>query len=292
MTLADVWSNPAKPWPSIVYVETTNLCNYKCLCCGNENMRRHKGIMTVEQFKIVADKVKARGVQIGAMYCSGEPLMDPTLFDKYAYGNEIGVLQTDIVGLNSNVSLLTEEKWEPLLRHTPNIIMSFFNTEDEYERITGRSWAVAYANATGFIRYRDARRPDFRVFIGCNKIDGHSLERVQTAFAGYRVEYQQDCAIHWNMLESGLPLTGPLGRLGMFPFWKCDGHKGALQIRNDGACCYCAYDFYGLPDGTHETHIGNFFTDTWEQLEAAFRAKWQTPSTLCARCDYWQGAKP
>lgn len=239
--------------------------------------------MSLETFKIIADKIKEQGLQIGAMFCFGEPLTDPTLFEKYEYANKIGVLTPGHVGLNTNVSLLTAEKYPKILAHTPNIILSFFNVGDEYTRLTGGlDWNNSYKNAINFIKYRDEHKPEYSISIGCNKIVGSNLEAVKEAFKGYNVKFVQDAEIRLGRKV----ITGLIDRMITFNRWRCDGYKGALQIKWNGDCEFCAYD---IIEG--ETKFGNILEDSWDKLESKFKAKWRAGCSLCRRCDYWHKAK-
>ena len=58
-TIRDVWDDKNRKWPTIVYVETTNFCNAHCLSCLNDECMRIRGIMDLETFKKIADKVKS-----------------------------------------------------------------------------------------------------------------------------------------------------------------------------------------------------------------------------------------
>jgi MoaA/NifB/PqqE/SkfB family radical SAM enzyme len=280
-TLVDAWDDPGKPWPSVVYVETTNHCNARCLCCLNHRCERTRGVMSLESFRRVVDRVKSRKVKIGAMFCFGEPLIDPTLEEKYALADREGVMLSH-VGMNTNCSLLTSDRWPKILEHVHNITLSFFNVGDEYERLTGLSWEQSYRNALGFIHYRDQHHPGYTVCVGVNKVEGHDLAAVKRAFAGENVRYVQDAELRWG----GSVVTGVLDRTVMYPDWRCDGMKGALQVKWDGGCEFCAYDIVGSPQGG-ETRFGNLLTDSWEQLGASFRAAWRSFCSLCAHCDYW-----
>jgi len=284
-TIIDVWDNPKRRWPSIVYVETTNHCNAKCLACLNHRCKRIRGIMTLDDFKIIANKVKAHGAMIGAMFCFGEPLLDPTLFEKFAYARSLGLLPAH-VGFNTNVSKLTKEKFGKILAHTPNIILSFFNTGKEYERLTGLSWDESYRNAIDFINYRNAHKPGYPIFIGCNTVEGHNLQKVKNAFAGHNVRFVQDAELRWG----GSVITGVIDRMIMFNDWRCDGYKGALQIKWNGDCEFCAYDIIGSPEGG-ETKFANILTDSWAEMDAKFRKAWREPRSICRRCDYFYKAK-
>jgi len=286
-TLLDVWDDPNRSYPSIVYVETTNICNAKCVCCLNDRCVRTRGIMTLEDFKVIADKVKSRGLLIGAMFCFGEPLIDPTLFEKFEYARNINVMPSH-VGFNTNVTFLTEEKFHKICRHTPNIILSFFNVGKEYERLTGNlSWEQNYKNATDFIKFRDSNYPGYPILISVNKIAGHNLEAVKEAFKNYNVVYVQDAELRWG----GKVITGVVDRMIMFNHWRCDGYKGALQVKWNGNCEFCAYDIIGTEEGTGETLFANILTDSWEDIQAKFKKKWREPNSLCKRCDYFHLCK-
>lgn len=282
-TIIDAWDGPNRRWPTIVYVETSNYCNAYCLSCLNHRVERERYTMTLEEFKFIADKVKARGLKIGAMFCFGEPLTDDTLFEKYAYGNSIGVFVPGHVGLNTNVSLLTPDKYDGILIHTPNIILSFFNVGDEYERLTGGlDWETSYTNAKDFIEYRNKHKPDYPVFIGCNSVKGASMAKVKEAFKGYNVKFVQDAELRWG----GSVITGVIDRMVMYNDWRCDGFKGALQIKPNGDCEMCAYDII-----KGESKFANIHEDSWAEMEQKFRARWKEPVSLCKRCDFFHKYK-
>ncbi len=286
-TIIDVWDDMSRPWPSIVYVETTNHCNAMCASCLNHACKRQRGIMTLDTFKKIADKVKERGVKIGAMFCFGEPLIDQTLFQKYKYAKETGVLVPGHVGLNTNVSLLTPDRYEEILEYTPNIILSFFNTGKMYEALTGGlSWKRSYKRAVDFIKYRDKHKPDYQIFVSVNTVKGHSIENVKKAFEGYNVFFVHDAELRWS--GSVMIISD---RIKMHHHWRCDGYKGALQIKHNGNCEFCAYDIVGTESGVGETFFGNILEDSWEELDEKFRKAWRKPNPLCLRCDMWHHCK-
>ena len=285
--ISDVWENPKRKYPSVVYVETTNHCNAKCVSCLNHLCKRERGTMTLENFKIIADKVKANGAKIGAMFCFGEPLMDKGLFKKFKYAMEIDVLTKNHVGLNTNVTFLTSKKFDDILKYTPNIVLSFFNVGKEYERLTGGlNWKQNYKNATDFIKYRDKHKPDYPIFIGTNKIKDNSFDAVRDAFKDYNVIYTTDAEILWG----GSIITGVLNRMILFNDWRCDGYKGAMHIKWNGNCEFCAYDIVGTPNGG-ESSFGNIFTDSWEELSNKFKTTFKNRCSLCKRCEYWYHCK-
>jgi len=278
--IADAWNRPDRKWPGAVYIETTNRCNANCKACLNDKVLKKRATMDLDTFKQIATKVKARGLRIGAMFCFGEPLLDPSICEKYRFANQLDVLSKNHTGLNTNCSMLTEDRWDDLLFLTPNITLSFFNVGEAFERMTRLSWRLCYENALGFIRERDEVRPDYEIYIGCNRVSGSGRAEVEAAFAGCNVTFVSDGEVRFG---ASLEV---LDRMRVHPWWRCDGHKGAMQIKADGSVEYCAYD---IIEGI--TRFGNLLEDSWEALEAAFRAAWKAGSSLCRRCDYWYGAE-
>ena len=104
-------------YPQIVYVETTNYCNARCRYCLYERMERPVKTMSLEQFGRLCRKIKQKGLMIGALFCFGEPLADKGLFHKIRYARSLGILKR-YMGLNTNCTYLTKDKYLVLLDHT------------------------------------------------------------------------------------------------------------------------------------------------------------------------------
>lgn len=264
-------------YPKLVYIETTNACDARCTYCLYERMERPVEVMGNEEFRFVADKVKAGGLKIGAVFCFGEPLLDQELFGKIKYARDIGVA-TKYLGLNTNCSCLTPDRYEDIFSSISNMTLSFVNVGKEFEDLTKLNWDTCYNNAIQFIKYRDRRHPNFNIEIGCNDVTGHNRGVVKQAFKGYKVNWARDAEIKW-----GQKITiGVIDRSIMYYNWSCDGHKGAVQIKPNGDCCFCAYDVI-----RNETVFANIFKDSWEDIERKFKERWKRPQQFCLRCDFW-----
>ncbi len=92
--------------PDIVQIESTNLCNAKCVFCPRDEMHRRQGVMDMDLFKKVVDECAALGITHIRVHNYGEPFLDRQLVEKvrYAKGKRI-----QNVGMISNGSLITEE---------------------------------------------------------------------------------------------------------------------------------------------------------------------------------------
>jgi MoaA/NifB/PqqE/SkfB family radical SAM enzyme len=91
--------------PEIVQIESTNICNAKCVFCPRDEMHRRQGIMTVDLFKKIVDECAELGITHVRMHNYGEAFMDRRLVEKVKYAKDKGIKE---VGLISNGSLITE----------------------------------------------------------------------------------------------------------------------------------------------------------------------------------------
>jgi MoaA/NifB/PqqE/SkfB family radical SAM enzyme len=270
------WDDHQSEFPRRADIETTNFCNAKCVCCLQQTMTKERGIMSLKKFCELADYLKSHNCLIRGMYTTGEPLIDPTLFEKFGYARKIGVMAS-FSSLNTNVSLLTANLHQKILDNTDNITLSFFNVGVGYNKITGLDFDDSYEKAVAFIKYRDQHRPNYRIFIGCNDIKQANFNAVKEAFKNFKVEYAIDAELRWG----GPVITGVVERAIMYPTFRCDGHEGVLMIKWNGNIEACSYDFH------EESLYANIFTDSWETVKQKFLENWKKPFHLCSRCDYW-----
>lgn len=92
--------------PEIVQIESTNICNAKCVFCPRDDMHRRQGIMSVELFRKIVDECVELGITHVRMHNYGEAFVDRKLVEKVRYAKEKGIKE---VGVISNGSLITEQ---------------------------------------------------------------------------------------------------------------------------------------------------------------------------------------
>ena len=91
--------------PEIVQIESTNMCNAKCVFCPRDEMHRDEGIMSMELYRKVVDECAELGITHVRMHNYGEAFLDRSLVEKIRYAKEKGIKE---VGLISNGSLITD----------------------------------------------------------------------------------------------------------------------------------------------------------------------------------------
>ena len=92
--------------PDIVQIESTNLCNAKCVFCPRDEMHRQQGVMDMDLFRKVVDECAALGITHVRLHNYGEPFLDRRLVEKVRYAKTRGIAE---VGMISNGSLITPE---------------------------------------------------------------------------------------------------------------------------------------------------------------------------------------
>jgi sulfatase maturation enzyme AslB (radical SAM superfamily) len=104
--LAATGRDRAPRLPDIVQIESTNLCNAKCVFCPRDEMHRRQGVMDFDLFRKIADECAALGITHVRMHNYGEAFLDRQLVEKVRYAKSRGIAE---VGMISNGSLITED---------------------------------------------------------------------------------------------------------------------------------------------------------------------------------------
>jgi hypothetical protein len=92
--------------PDIVQIESTNVCNAKCVFCPRDEMERKQGVMSWDLFTKIVDECAALGIGHVRLHNYGEAFIDRRLVEKIAYAKSKGIPE---VGIISNGSLITEK---------------------------------------------------------------------------------------------------------------------------------------------------------------------------------------
>src|SRR6187401_947443 len=96
----------ARHLPDIVQIESTNLCNAKCVFCPRDEMHRRQGVMEMGLFKKIVDECAELGITHVRVHNYGEPFLDKQLVEKVRYAKSRGIAE---VGMISNGSLISED---------------------------------------------------------------------------------------------------------------------------------------------------------------------------------------
>ena len=145
-----------KDFPPTVRVETTNLCNARCVTCPREEMTRESGIMDMDLYKKIIRECAKNHIGCIHLHNFGEPLMDKHLSDRIKMAKEVGI---SYVKIFSNGSLLTSEKALELIESGLDEIKISIDgyTKETFEKIRKRlNYDVVINNISTFMRIRES----------------------------------------------------------------------------------------------------------------------------------------
>lgn len=103
------------PFPYVMYIEPTNLCNFKCIFCPTgdkmllKKVGRPEGLMKMELYKKIIDDIKNSGytLRLLSLYKDGEPLVNPYFPEMVQYAKDSKIC--DRIWTKTNGALLNPE---------------------------------------------------------------------------------------------------------------------------------------------------------------------------------------
>ena len=186
--------------PLTVHIETTNICNFRCVYCPQSNPDQHfeklgRGKMSFANYQIILDKIlDTWPVREIVLTRDGEPLVHPELdkFINYAAGKGLAV------AIGSNGSYFTAERAKQLIESGLTKLKGDFCTDRaKYESLRqGGKWETVLAGYRAVVEYAILQRKKFHlVLVDLNTYDLHnsgeikkSLQELQQLFP-YPAEY-------------------------------------------------------------------------------------------------------
>lgn len=90
-------------FPNYLTIETTNLCNLKCIMCPRSEMTRKVGVMDYTLFRKIIDEIEGK-IEFIWLHFMGEPLLNKNLFDYIQYAAGRGTT----VAISTNAAFLDE----------------------------------------------------------------------------------------------------------------------------------------------------------------------------------------
>jgi radical SAM protein with 4Fe4S-binding SPASM domain len=186
--------------PINVHIETTNICNFRCIYCPQSNPDEHfkilgRGKMPLETFKQIIDKVTGTwNVAEIILTRDGEPLVHPQLEDFIGYCSE---KQLDVT-IGSNGSYFSPDRVKTLIENGLTKVKGDFCTDKaKYEELRRNgNWQEVYDGYRNLIEYSlDQKKKFHLIIVDLNTYDlsdkeaiAHSLAEMHSLFP-YPEEY-------------------------------------------------------------------------------------------------------
>lgn len=231
--------------PSIFTVETFLGCNLMCpeCACGAKKITRKPCFLSLEKFKIIADKIKPYA-KYAFLHTWGEPLLNPDIIEIIKYGQQF--FQTQI---STNGQNITKEFAEQLISTKTDICISLDGmTQEIYKiyRVNGDIDKVFNAlemlqNAQK--KYNDNRRLQVQFIVF--KHNQHQMEEFKSFCKSKNViESFKSPAIYCNSELKNSDLSEFIRTpVSVSKINQCSDLYNVFTIAVDGSVVMCCYDY-------------------------------------------------
>lgn len=158
-------------------IETTNVCDAKCVTCPREQYTQKPKTMDMELFRKIVDDAVQYGVESVDTCGFGEPLLDRHLFERYEYIRS-RLPRADIF-MSTTGFHLAKDKWDRTIELVDTIKFSIYGvTKPVYESFHGGrlKYEDSMANILGFLAYKGSRKPRTVGLFLDTEINGHEKE--------------------------------------------------------------------------------------------------------------------
>lgn len=285
------------PYPSIMMIEPTNICNLSCSFCalqfdGGVSREEKRRAIDIELYKTIIDESKDHLLFL-FLYFGGETFLHKNVFELIKYASDRGI--SVIIATNGAFDHIPKFGTRVLEADLDVLIFSISGTKQEVygEFHKGGQIDNVIRNIRAVTSMKDRRRP--RVIIRYiatpqNSNDIKNLESFATAlnadsFEVRSVDGEPVLTDNFSSLNNLEKKQKNNGSRQCFWLW------GSLVVKSSGAVIPCCYDYYGPPE------MGNLYqsslSEIWNGFKInEFRQKWiKNPEMLdcCAQCNYSSG---
>lgn len=148
-----------------VIIETSTICNARCVMCPHVKMKRRMGVMTDETFDLILKKLKSESIRPLAFILNGfgDPLTDKKIFERI---KRIKIdFPESVVKFYSNLGLADEKIIGELVTSGLDEINISFNgySKENYERTMGIGYEKTLDNLKKLIRKRKEEKSPLKI---------------------------------------------------------------------------------------------------------------------------------
>lgn len=264
MIINDYITEKEKEFPRIVHVETTNVCNLKCIHCPQYDLSKLESYKPKYMDTFIFDKIVNEVSShngILRLTPDGEPTLHPNWVEQV---DKVLKSNTDIFCFNTNGSLIENEKMDILFRDTNVKIAVEFSIdslyESSYKKIRGGDYKKLLKNIFNFINEIEKKRANnIKTMVSC--IIQPELENG---------EYD-DFVKFWTPLVDKIITRHYVDTKGLTPKkpevqklyqdrWPCPVVFSRIVIGMDGEIRFCPDDW------EKNTVVGNLSSDTIKSI--------------------------
>ena len=172
-------------YPTIVYIETTNWCNFACPMCPTTIMTREKVNLELEIWKTAVDQLDPNLTELICMHSDGEPFLNKHIFEMIRYAKEKG----HRLYTSTNASTLTEKNSLAIVESEFDVLNISLDSvsKEVYEKIrVGGTFEKTMENVHRFLEIKGSKKPTVLVQLIEMPENEHEVEAFLDYWEPYR----------------------------------------------------------------------------------------------------------
>ncbi len=244
-------------------IETTGICNAKCVFCPYPNMKRPHIPMSDEIFNKIVHRIKEEGIipQVFDLFMIGEPFLDKKIFERIRTLKES--FPNSRIQIISNFSVSDDAIVKQIVESDIDFINVSLNAANSkrYKEIMGLNYEKTVANINNLIAQKKQRKKKLKVCVSMVIYNNEKLRDVikflfQWAFKADSVRLQR--AVTWTNTVSVFNLLGKRSTRVMYP---CEDLFDRMPILSNGDFALCCQDAEGM---IHKNILTDPIWETWQ----------------------------
>jgi len=303
----------ARLFPQTIVVETTNVCNLRCIHCPQgqglpESPGYKAQYMSWDVYKAMIDEIAKYKITLLRFSPAGEALVHPQFLDQIAYAKQKGVGPIDVT---TNALTLDNQAIEfgqripgksildRLFDHGLEVVDISLDaaTKATYERVRVRSnYHRVWANLHRLLYLREARKSPMKVMLSI--VDQPESHDEVQAFVDYWKPLVDRVLVRPYLPNLGLTGKKPgdiSEKQAMIERWPCPQFWKRVTVTQEGDIRFCVVDWMD------KSRMGNVLTDSiaelWQGAEydrlrgCHLGGRWSEAHNICGPCTDWMGMR-
>ena len=267
-------------YPSIVYVESSNWCNFACPMCPTTMMNRPNLNMEFSTWQTAIDQLDPRYTELVCLHSDGEPLLNKNFPHMVEYAKAKGLrLYT-----STNASTLTEKNAHVIVDSGFDVLNISLDavSKDVYEVVrVGGTFEKTMENVKRFLEIKGNRKPTVLVQL----IEMPENEHQARDFLSYWEPYRKQGVI--PVIKKMIDWFNEVPDIIDNYNW-CDRPWFGMVVQSNGDVFPCTHDFEGIYKlgNVKDAHL----YDLWNgEKMVALRdsiTRGRRTNELCKDCNY------
>jgi radical SAM protein with 4Fe4S-binding SPASM domain len=280
-----------------VIIETTNICNAKCVMCPHIKMERQKETMSEETFDLIVKRLKEDKIEPLAFVLNGfgEPLIDARIIKR------VNALKKEfpksVLKFYSNFQLANDAIVKEIVLSGLDEINVSFNgfDKDSYEKTMGINYERTLENINKLIKERNKNNKNLKI-------------RLSMALVSYNEKGIRDFFRYWeskvdsvnvNRVHTyGDSIENPAGKIKLDfnkPLYPCKSLFNVISIGVRGDIFLCCLDYegnYNFGNIRNERILDIYYSQKFEDIRKIHLKGDAKKMKICSKCSsiYHYGA--